>query len=223
MARNKHPEETIDLILDVSLRLFMEKGYEGTSIQDIVDELGGLSKGAIYHHFKSKEDIFVAVTDRMAAASNRSLAEIRDRSDLSGKEKIKLIIKSAICRPVQKEIVSVAPDLCDDPKLFVSFLRETIDDTIPNYILPIIDQGVAEGSIQTKYPEQLAELITISLNIWLNPLVFHSSEEELLRKLTIFEVMMNGFGLDIIDEELIASMRELTAIHQSRKSVDRRR
>ena len=54
MARNKHPEETVNLILDVAFRLFMEKGYENTSIQDIIHGLGGLSKGAIYHHFKSQ-------------------------------------------------------------------------------------------------------------------------------------------------------------------------
>ncbi len=47
MARNKHPEETVNLILSVAFRLFMEKGYEHTSIQDIIDHLGGLSKGAI--------------------------------------------------------------------------------------------------------------------------------------------------------------------------------
>ena len=52
MARNKHPEETVHLILDVAFRLFMEKGYEHTSIQDIINHLGGLSKGAIYHHFR---------------------------------------------------------------------------------------------------------------------------------------------------------------------------
>lgn len=51
MARNKHPEETVNFILDTAFRLFMEKGYEHTSIQDIIDHLGGLSKGAIYHHF----------------------------------------------------------------------------------------------------------------------------------------------------------------------------
>lgn len=89
MARNKHPEETVSLILDVSYRLFMEKGYERTSIQDIIDNLGGLSKGAIYHHFKSKEDILVAVTDRMTSQSNNILANIRDRKDLNGQEKLK--------------------------------------------------------------------------------------------------------------------------------------
>ena len=40
MARNKYPEETYQLILDVSTRLFFEKGYEQTSLQDIIDGLG---------------------------------------------------------------------------------------------------------------------------------------------------------------------------------------
>ena len=35
MARNKHPEETVAKILDVSMRLFTEQGYEHTTIQDI--------------------------------------------------------------------------------------------------------------------------------------------------------------------------------------------
>ena len=46
MARNKHPEETVAKILDVSMRLFTEQGYEHTTIQDIVDALG-MSKGAL--------------------------------------------------------------------------------------------------------------------------------------------------------------------------------
>ena len=120
MARNKHPEETVNLILDVAFRLFMEKGYERTSIQDIINNLGGLSKGAIYHHFKSKEDILVAVTDRMTAESNRMLATIRDRTDLTGKEKLKTIFKESICRPVQDEIFTVAPDLSNNPRLIFS-------------------------------------------------------------------------------------------------------
>ena len=51
MARNKYPEQTVEKILEVSLKLFSEKGYEKTTMQDIVNALG-MSKGAIYHHFK---------------------------------------------------------------------------------------------------------------------------------------------------------------------------
>ena len=117
MARNKHPEETVNLILDVAFRLFMEKGYEHTSIQDIIKHLGGLSKGAIYHHFKSKEDILEAVSDRMAAESNKMLADIRDDMALNGLEKLRKIFKKSICRPVQDEIFTVAPDFHSNPKL----------------------------------------------------------------------------------------------------------
>ena len=78
MARNKHPEETINRILDVAFRLFMEKGYDRTSIQDIIDHLGGLSKGAIYHHFKSKEDILMAVMERITAGSNHMFLLVQD-------------------------------------------------------------------------------------------------------------------------------------------------
>lgn len=65
MARNKYPEETRNLIVDTAARLFVEKGYERTSIQDIINNLGGLSKGAIYHHFKSKDEIMNAVADKL--------------------------------------------------------------------------------------------------------------------------------------------------------------
>lgn len=217
MARNKHPEETVNLILDVAYRLFMEKGYEYTSIQDIIDNLGGLSKGAIYHHFKSKEDILVAVTDRMTTESNKALAVIRDRSDITGKEKLKMIFKASICRPVQDEIFAAAPDFSNNPKLLFSLLHDTMDEVAPNYILPIIRQGISDGSIQTEYPEQLSELIILSTNIWMNPMIFDSSETETYRKFMVFNQMMQGFGLDIADEEMIERIQELTAIYQKKK------
>ncbi len=217
MARNKHPEETVNLILDVAFRLFMEKGYERTSIQDIINNLGGLSKGAIYHHFKSKEDILVAVTDRMTAESNQMLATIRDRTDLTGKEKLKTIFKESICRPVQDEIFTVAPDLSNNPRLIFSIFRETVDEVAPNYILPIIEQGIADGSIQTDYPAELAELIILAANIWMNPMIFDSSEEESHRKFMVFRQMMKGFGLDIVDDEMLDRLQELANIYQKNK------
>lgn len=217
MARNKHPEETVNLILDVAFRLFMEKGYEHTSIQDIIDNLGGLSKGAIYHHFKSKEEILMAVTDRMTEESNRTLMEIRDRQDLNGKEKLKIIFKASICRPVQNDIFTVAPNFSNNPKLLFSLLSDTIEEVAPNYILPIIEQGILDGSIRTEYPKQLAELIILVANIWMNPMIFGNTEEETYSKFMVFSEMMRGFGLDIMDEEMIERIQELTTIYQKNK------
>lgn len=217
MARNKHPEETVNLILDVAFRLFMEKGYENTSIQDIIHGLGGLSKGAIYHHFKSKEDILVAVTSRMTEESNRMLAAIRDCSGLSGKEKLKTIFKASIDRPVQDDIFTVAPNFGNNPKLLVSLLQDTIEEVAPNYILPIIKQGISDGSIKTDYLEQLAELIILAANVWINPMIFGDSEEESYRKFMVFSQMLQGFGLDIVDHEMLERLRELTAIYQKNR------
>ena len=217
MARNKHPEETVNLILDTAFRLFMEKGYEHTSIQNIIDNLGGLSKGAIYHHFKSKEDILIAVTNRMTDESNRMLEAIRDRSGLNGKEKLKMIFKESIRRPVQNDIFTVAPDFHKNPKLLFSLLHDTIDNVAPNYILPIIEQGIADGSVKTNYPEQLAELILLAANVWMNPMIFDSSEEESHHKFMVFDQMLRGFGLDIIDNEMLERLQELTSIYQKSK------
>ena len=89
MARNKYPEETVARILDVSLKLFLEKGYENTTIQDIIDALGNLSKGAIYHHFKSKEDILEAVCDqRLFAGVEALMNEVVTDKRLNGREKL---------------------------------------------------------------------------------------------------------------------------------------
>ncbi len=195
----------------------MEKGYEHTSIQDIIDNLGGLSKGAIYHHFKSKEDILVAVTDKMTEESNQMLAEIRDRTDLSGKEKLRTIFKESISRPVQNDIFTVAPDLGNNPRLLYSIFRETVDEAAPHYILPIIKQGIADGSIQTDYPAELAELIILVANIWTNPMIFDSTPDESFRKFMIFRQMMQGFGLDIVDDELMERLQELTNIYWENK------
>ena len=217
MARNKHPEETVNLILDVACRLFVEKGFEHTSIQDIINNLGGLTKGAIYHHFKSKEDILEAVISRMTEESNRMLIEIRDRTDLTGKDKLKTIFKKSIFRPVQDEIFTQSPNLGDNPKLLFSIFCNTIREVAPDYIFPIIRQGIDDGTIVTDYPEQLAELIILVANIWANPMIFDNTPEESCAKFMIFRQMMQGFGMDIVDDEMVERLMELSAIYQKNK------
>lgn len=217
MARNKHPEETVNLILEVASRLFMEKGYEHASIQDIINNLGGLSKGAIYHHFKSKEDILFAVTERIYEESNRMLADIRDRKGLSGKEKLQAIFRDSIKRPEQDELFTAAPHLGSNPRMLFSIVKDTMEDAAPNYIQPIIEQGIADGSIKTDYPAELAELIMLVANFWMNPMIFDDSEEKACHKFMVFQQMMKGFGLDIVDAELFDRIMELTAIYQKNR------
>ncbi|MDY6916031.1 MAG: helix-turn-helix domain-containing protein [Candidatus Cloacimonadota bacterium] len=52
--------EARDIILKATLRQFMQKGYEKTSMNDIVEE-SNYTKGAIYHHFKNKRQLYLEV------------------------------------------------------------------------------------------------------------------------------------------------------------------
>jgi AcrR family transcriptional regulator len=54
--KNLQSQETANRILNQAMRIFLEKGYHGTSIDNIT-QAAGLTKGALYWHFRSKEDL----------------------------------------------------------------------------------------------------------------------------------------------------------------------
>ena len=68
MAKKYNSQATIEAILSVSARLFLEKGFDKTSMKDIA-ETAGISKGAIYHHFQSKDEIIEAVMEKQGMAA----------------------------------------------------------------------------------------------------------------------------------------------------------
>lgn len=96
MARNAHPEITRRRILAAAQKLFSEKGYEHTSVQDIVNELGDLSKGAIYHHFPGKEAILEELTYQDWEVSHGLVDELHQRTDLTGLEKIREVVRRSV-------------------------------------------------------------------------------------------------------------------------------
>src|SRR4030043_2016732 len=55
-AKNQQAGNTMDRILQQAMRLFLEKGYHGTSIDEIT-QAAELTKGALYWHFRSKQDL----------------------------------------------------------------------------------------------------------------------------------------------------------------------
>ena len=207
----------MNLILDTATRLFVQKGYERTSIQDIINNLGGLSKGAIYHHFKSKEEILIAVTNKMTEVSNKMLFKIRNAPNMTGKEKLKKLLEDSLNRPVHDEIFSAAPNIKSSPALVSSILMESVETVAPEYVLPIIKQGIEDGSIRTEYPEELAELIMLVGNVWLDPMVFDDDPEKISRKCVMFDKMLRGFGLDIIDESIFERLHSLTEMYCKNK------
>jgi len=61
-SKNLQAEATMNRLVQQAMRLFLEKGYHGTSIDDIT-QAAGLTKGALYWHFKSKEDLLKKIVD----------------------------------------------------------------------------------------------------------------------------------------------------------------
>lgn len=209
MARNKYPEETTNQILTVALNLFIQKGYEQTSIQDIINGLGGLTKGAIYHHFKSKEEIMQAVIDHLFKGVDEMLSSVRDDKELNGLEKLRKISRVSLSNPAQNEMAAAAPNLLRNPKLLAAQIEHLIEKAIPVYIQPIIEQGMRDGSIQTDYPRELSEVLLILTNLWLNPAVIQASPETMLRKVKFFDEILKGLGLDLFDDEMLQRYEEL--------------
>jgi AcrR family transcriptional regulator len=65
-------EETSQGILDAAAQLFAEKGYDATGVAEICDR-AGVSKGAFYYHFSSKQTVFLEVVDRWLQGLESSL------------------------------------------------------------------------------------------------------------------------------------------------------
>lgn len=206
MARNKYPEVTVEKILDTAQQLFLEKGYDNTTIQDIVDHLGGLSKGAVYHHFKSKEEIIDAVSDRMFSVNN-PFEKVKDRSDLNGLEKLREAIRLNQSDEAQKNIVVQSIPLTRNPRLLVEMIDSNRRILTP-YYEELLEEGNRDGSIHTEYAREIAELIPLLTSLWLLPSVFPSDKEGMKRKFRFLGDMLEKMGVPLMDDSIYALMEE---------------
>lgn len=196
-------ENTKTKIINVARELFLTKGYEETRISDIIDGLDGLTKGAIYHYFQSKEDIFDSVITEIGNKNIQIFDEIKKDKKLNGAEKLIKIVESSFGNENMKTIKDMSPNLLDNPKLLAAFFAEIRDITIPQYIQPIINEGIADGSIKTKYPDETSEMIAILLNVWLNPLMLQNDYVKLSNKMKIINIMFEKFNIKLFGDELI--------------------
>lgn len=204
MARNKYPEETVARILDAAQRLFIEKGYEHTTIQDIVNELGDLTKGAIYHHFKSKEDILIAVGQRVFQDMEAVMNEAAAKTYQSGLERLQAQLRTSLFYPGQEHSHRASPNLLKNPHMLATLMENNQEWAAPSTILPAVEQMIAEGTIHTEYPLEYCEAVIILMNIWLSPMLYSCSSEAFARRVACFRELTRLWGADILDDELAA-------------------
>ena len=193
-------------ILDTAEQLFIEKGYDRASLQDII-EATGLSKGAIYHHFTSKEDIFYSVCNRIGQRNAEILAEVRDDSALNGLEKLRAIFKASLQPERQAKIFSMMPYLLDNAKFLATEMQSIFTEVVPVFVEPIIRQGIADGSICTNHPKELAEAMMLLSDIWINPIVRPTAPEEIKARCAVYNQLFCSFGIDgLIDQEIVDTL-----------------
>lgn len=199
MARpaKKTSEQWEREILDAAERLFVSKGYEDTSVSDIMDETGG-AKGMFYRFFQSKEDVMYALGNRMFFENNPFEA-IKKRGDLNGMQKIRALL--ALNRSDEKrgDMNMRALPILKDPRILAAAVEENRRVLTPLW-LELLEEGKSDGSIKTEYTKELSELLPL-INFWLLPTVFPASKEELLRKYRFVAEVLEHMGLPLFDEE----------------------
>lgn len=202
MPRNKYPEETVQTILDSAFKLFLEKGYEQTTILDIVNGMGGLTRGAFYHHFKSKEEVLDALGDRIFNDDN-PFEKVKQQVNLNGLEKLKYLLADNLKPSDHRKISNMSVQALKSPAFLKKLVEDNRDIVAPQYC-KIIEEGVRDGSIKTEHPKLLSELFTFLTNFWTIPTIFPSSPEESIERLFYIKEISDSMGLPLLDDEMIA-------------------
>lgn len=202
MARNKYPEITVERILNAAQHLFLEKGYENTTIQDIVDALGDLTKGAIYHHFKSKEEILDAVGDKMFFENNPFEA-VMDRKDLNGLQKLQEAIRLNQSDENRVNLTIQSIPITQNPRILVGMIESNRKVLTP-YYQKLLEEGNRDGSIHTEYAKEIAELLPLMTSLWLLPSVFPGTVDEMRRKFRFLGEMLEKMGVPLVDDSIAA-------------------
>lgn len=205
MSRNKYPEITVEKILEVSQRLFLEKGYDNTKIQDIADELG-MTKGAIYHHFKSKEEIMDVLGDTMFV-NNNPFEIVKKRNDLNGLEKMKYVVNLNQSNEQMIELTNQALPLLENPQILAKMFESNYQYLLP-YWLELIEEGQKDGSIKTNQPKELAELLILT-DLWMVPSLFPGNVNDIKNRYKFVTIMLGKMGLPLYDEEMLEKIDKL--------------
>lgn len=206
MNREEKTRNTKERIIKGAFSLFATKGYEATTTQDIID-ITQLSRGAMYHHFKSKQDILESVTKEAQLQINAFLEELVADGSLTSKEKISKIIEYNANNDIQKQLIHYNW-MEKIPFALLDEIR-SLNDIIAPYISQIIEQGVENNEYQCDYPQELAEILALCIDIWLDPVLFKRRYDEVCSRLDFLLFMLERINMPIIDSEDIERIKGL--------------
>ena len=157
----KEYDERYTEFLDVAQRLFYQKGYDRTSVQDIIQSIG-VAKGLFYYYFTSKADLLDAVIERMAAHVIATLQPMVEDPTLDASCKLRQFFdRTQNWKLANKAFVLEMTRVMfrdENVLLRTKIVTASVPRIVP-LLASILRQGVEEGVFCVEYPEESAEIL----------------------------------------------------------------
>ena len=179
----KEAQERKNEILDVAERLFCSKGFDSTSTNDILNEIG-IARGTLYYHFKSKEDILDAMIERLTNQIVAKAATIALDNSIPVLERLTRTILSL---NVDNELGDMIMEQVHRPQnaLLHQKLEKRLLGQVNKLITTIAEDGIRQGIMHTEYPAEAIEMIMTYSYIAFDSMNEYTKEEE-MRKIMGF-------------------------------------
>lgn len=176
----KKAEERRYEIVQCACDIFLEKGYEKTTMKHVMDELQ-IAKGTIYHYFRSKEELLDAVIDTIAETHYDNLKSVFEKAEGNGLEKL-ITLASANQDSSHDEALLTELHKPGNAGMHTRLLAKMITVQAQLYS-KAIEQGCKEGIFSTNHPLESAEFILSAISFITDTGIYSWSEEELTRRI----------------------------------------
>lgn len=199
MARpiKKTPEQWKTEILSAAQKLFISKGYEETSISDIMAMVGG-AKGMFYRCFQSKEKVMQTLGNQMFFENNPFEA-LKGRADLNGLQKVRELLAINQSDTKRNSLNLQAISILKDPHILATAIEANKRILTPLWF-ELLEEGKRDGSIKTEYTKELSEILPL-INFWLMPSVYPATAEEIHHKYLFIIEVLSKMGLPLLDNK----------------------
>ncbi len=145
-------------LLAIAEKVFLQKGYEEASVDDIL-YASGISKGAFYHYFKSKEEVLTASIDSLLDEAVAYLAPTVNDPDLGALDKLKSFMKLKSTFQSQKlDYAVLLGKLMQSDVLQQKYVMAAAQKMVPLFAR-IIRQGCDENVFRVEYPNETADIL----------------------------------------------------------------
>jgi len=188
MARiTKNPETRRKEFIEVARELFMEKGFEQTSISDITSKMG-MSHGSFFYYFKSKNDVMKAVICDILNYWKEFMDNLVANEEMNGLEKMQLILQMSIESSTVKQDINEFFEKKGNAAMYQEYRKRSHEIIMP-LITEIVEQGVEEGIFDLEFPKETVEYVGYILQN-LGSSLRTSNVYEYRRKIRALEIFM---------------------------------